>query len=461
MKPRNTFSLYSYALIPVLGLLPLLGVGCAEKPAAGGPGAGGRPPSRVYVATVEKGEVIPETIVVGTVVAKRTSVVASGADGKVNRFLVREGNLVDEGQELSVLNIVTTDLGIAEAKQVLEMRKQEWQELENGSRQEEIEKAAADVAAAKSAMDASAIRLKRQQDLARNNAVNLDDLDSAVEQAETTKKLYESAIASAKLIQRGPRQEQINQAKARYQAQVEQVEYLEAEKGKRTTRAPFKGVVVAEHTQAGQWLGKGDPVVTIADMLDEVYVIANVDQLEIDNVRPGTEVDIEIHSPGKRYWKGTVESLIPRSQWEGGSRTFPVKVVVKNEILDYNGRKQSALSEGMYARVTFQGVPRKALLVPKNSVIRSENGSRVVSVLPGDKPDAGTAKLVMIEELGSYKDSIEAKEGELTPGMLVVTEGAERLSPFQPVQIVQPEIPADTPKVSSAEKIDSVSEETD
>ncbi len=461
MTSRNTFSFYRYAIIPALGLLPLLGAGCAEKPAAGGPGAGGRPPSRVYVATVEKGEVIPETIVVGTVVAKRTSVVASGADGKVNRFLVREGNLVDEDQELSVLNIVTTDLGIAEAKQVLEMRKQEWQELENGSRQEKIEKAAADVAAAKSAMDASAIRLRRQQELARNNAVNQDDLDSAVEQAETTQKLYESAIASAKLIQKGPRQEQINQAKARYQAQVEQVEYLEAEKAKRTTRAPFKGVIVSEHTQAGQWLGKGDPVVTIADMLDEVYIIANVDQLEIENVRPGTEVDVEIHSPGKRYWKGTVESLIPRSQWEGGSRTFPVKVVVKNEILDYNGRKQSALSEGMYARVTFRGVPRTALLVPKNSVIRSENGSRVVSVLPGEKPDAGTAKLVMIEELGSYQDSIEAKEGELTPGMLVVTEGAERLSPFQPVQIVQPEISADTPKVSSAEKIDSVSEETD
>lgn len=447
----------------LFGLVSLLS-GCADKPAdgaAGGPPGGGRPPARVYVAQVELQQVTPQTIVVGTVVPKRTSMVASGADGKVNKLLVREGDVVEEGQELSVLNQVTTDLGIREAEQVLEIRKQEWEELKNGSRPEEISKAIADVGAAKSALDAALIRLGRQRELERNQAVNQDELDNAVERAETTRQQYEAAKAQAVLVQKGPRVEQINQAEASYRAQQQQVEYLKAEKGKRTTTAPFRGIVVAEHTQDGEWLSKGDAVVTIADLLDEVYVVANIDQLEVQNIRPDKEVAVEINSPGKREWTGVVESMIPRSRWESGSRTFPVKVTVKNEMIEIGGKPISRLSEGMYARVTFSGEEREALLVPKNSVIRSENGSRVVTVMPGEKPGAGTAKLVMIREGVPFGDFIEVLDSELEPGATVVVEGAERLTPFQSVQIAQPPGTETASEAPEDKKSAPDSEETD
>lgn len=440
---QNTWNVLKTRQFFVLGVSAIFAVfaaGCGGKPFEGAPGkaAGGRPPARVYVGQVEFKEVTPRTVVVGTVVPKRISVVASGADGKVNRFLVQEGDLVEEGQELSVLNQVTTDLGIEEAKQTLEMRKQQWTELRNGSRPEEITKAIAETAAAKAAYDAAIVRLNRQRELERNQAVNQDELDNAIERAETTKQLYEAARAQAVLIQKGPREEQVQQAEANWKAQQEQVDYLIAEKAKRTTTAPFKGMIVAEHTEAGQWLSKGDSVVTISDLLDEVYVIANVDQLEISNIRPGAKVDLEINAPGKSAWKGIVESIVPRSEWRTGSRTFPVKVVVQNEVIEVGGKPQPRLSEGMYARVIFTGIPQEALLVPKNAVIRSEIGSRVVAVLPGETPQTGTAKPVMIQEGVAYGEMVQVLDGELNPGMTVVTEGAERLSPFQSVQIAAP-----------------------
>lgn len=456
LKPQQ---LKTLLLLQWIGVLSVAASGCSNKPADGaaGSGAGKRPPARIYVGTVETGEVIPRTIVVGTIVAKRTSMVASGADGKVNQFLVRQGDIVEENQDLSILNMVTTELGIKEAEKLLEMRKQEWEELKTGSRKEEIAKAFAEREAAREAMEAAKRKADRQRQLSLSNAVNMDDFDSAIERELTTRSLFAAADAAYQLVNMGPREEQIKQAEARYLGQQDQVDYLIAEKGKRTTKAPFRGVIVAEHTQAGEWLSKGDPVVTISDLLEEVYIFANVDQREIENVRPGAEVQIEVNAPGKQSWQGVVESFVPRSQWESGSRTFPVKVVVKNEIFEASGQKQARLAEGMYARVTFTGVPRQSTLVPKNAVVRSENGSRVVTVLPGETPGTGTAKLVMIEEGTPYGDSIEVLAGDLQPGAMLVVEGAERLSPFQPVQIDQPK----TPKFATKEKPDSVSGETD
>lgn len=461
IRPAEERVLSTRCLLLLSVLLGLSSAGCQEKAADDAAAPGGRPPAPVYVETVSRQEVIPKTIVVGTIVAKRTSQVASGADGKVNQLLVREGDLVEQGQELSILNMVTTNLGIKEAEQVLETRKQEWLELQNGSRPEEVAKASADLAAAKSAMDSALIKLQRQRELEQNRAVNQDELDDAIERAETTSRMYESARATALLINNGPRKEQISQAESRWRGQQEQVEYLKAEKTKRTTTAPFRGVIVAEHTQDGEWLSKGDSVVTISDLLDEVYIIANVDQVEIANVRPGTEVVVEIDSPGKRQWKGMVESIIPRSQWETGARTFPVKVIVKNEIYSAAGKVQARLAEGMYARVSFTGTPREALLVPKDAVIRSENGSRVVMVLPGEGPVTGAAKLVMIQEGGAFGDHIEVLSGELQPGARIVTEGAERLSPFQALQIAAPTPKSNAEPTSQAEKTNSVSEESE
>ena len=80
------------------------------------------------------------------------------------------------------------------------------------------------------------------------------------------------------------------QAAARLEAQVKHVEFLKAELEKRTTKAPFDGFVVEEHTNAGQWLSKGAPVVTLAD-LKFVEVEVQVDQQYIDQIQPGESGD--------------------------------------------------------------------------------------------------------------------------------------------------------------------------
>lgn len=425
-----------------VSLVGLSLAGCGGAPGKAAAPAGGKAPraALVRVGPVVRGTVTPATWAVGTVIARRTSVVASGADGKVEQFLVRRGQIVEAGQELSVLNMVSTDLEIAEAEALLHEREQQLLEAQ-ASRPEEIAEALARMEAAQVTRDIARDRLERWQRLSQGGAAPQDSLDDARERSLAAEKLFLAAKASYELVLAGPRTETRLQAQARRDAQRHHVEYLKSERDKRTTRAPFRGIVVAEHTEAGQWLSKGDPVVTLSDLLEEVEVVANVDQRELRNVQLGGTVTAWIDGVDPREWTGCVVAVIPRSDWERGARTFPVKVTIPNQVVSAEGLVQPVLREGMLARIRFTGPEHEATLVPKSALVRSETGTRLYAVIPGEKPGAGKARPVMVQEGGAYGDQVEVLGEDLQPGMLVVTEGAERLSPFADI-VLQSEAPA-------------------
>ena len=418
--------------------------GCARSNASASSAApSDRPAALVRVTGVVVEDVSPETTVIGTVIARRTSVVASGSDGKVDQFEVREGDIVEADQLLSVLNMVTTDLGIQEAEKVLQERESMLQELQKGSRVEEIAEAKARMEAAEVTMRITSEKYDRMRRIEKGGGGSQNDLDDAREKAEAGQKMFLAAKAQSQLVASGPRSEQIAQAESRRDAQRDQVASLKAEKEKRFTKAPFAGVVVQESTQRGQWLAKGAPVVTVADILEEVHVIANVDQIDLPYVQIGSTVDLEIEATAQKSWQGTVITIVPRSDWESGSRTFPVKVAVKNVMKESGSHRFPTLTEGMLARVKFQGTKHLATLVPKDAVVRSEAGSKLFVVLEDPaKPGTGKAKPVMLQEGSFFGNRLEVLASDLQPGMPVVIEGAERLQPFTNVQIIPDAPPA-------------------
>ncbi|MEZ6057755.1 MAG: efflux RND transporter periplasmic adaptor subunit [Planctomycetaceae bacterium] len=432
--------------------------GCSGDAVKGaGPSGGGRPPAAVRVSPVIRKAVRPETSAVGTIIAKRTSIVASGADGKVNQFLVREGDIVEEGQELSILNMVATNLGIDEAESVLQEREQELA-ASLTSRPEEIAEAKSRMEAADVTRRVAAQRLARFEQLVKQGATNADSLDEAQERSEAAEKLFAAVKSQYELILAGPRKEVQEQVRARRDAQQHQVDFLKAERDKRTAKAPFRGVIVKEHTESGQWLSKGDAVVTVADLLDEVQVIALVNQSDLANVQIGSEVTIRVEGIANPNCQGIVEAIIPRSEWLQGSRSFPVKIQVKNSLLNIGGRLTPMLNEGMLAQVTFFGPEREATLVPKDALIRTENGARLYVMLPGEKPGSGKAKPIRLQEGGSFGEFVELLGEEVQPGMNVIVEGGERLTPFADVMLQAPDAgppgstKPTTPKKPDAEK---------
>ncbi len=415
---------------------PMVGCSDSQQAAAGGGPAGEERLPLIRVAVVEQQMVSPQITVVGSVIPTRTSIVASGASGLVEEFHVEEGDFVKEGQTLSALRMLSTDLGIAEAKAVLREREDELRKLQQGSRPEEIAEALAKLKAAEALELSTNSKLKRTQLLFERNAVNQDEMDVAAERAEAAKQAVLALKSAYELVEAGPREEDIAQAEARRDAQKEQVAYLEAEKDKRITLAPFNGYIVKEQTFVGEWLSQGDPIITLA-YLDEVDVVVNVDQRELEHIRLGESASIKVLTGNRTEWTGRVSSIVPRSDWETGSRGFPVKVRLDNEFVEHEGQTLPVLKEGMMAEVTFLGEPTEAVLIPKDALVRSTRGSSIF-VFESEEaaPGTGVVNQLPITTGISHESSIQAIHPDLKPEMLVVVEGAERLRPFQKVQLM-------------------------
>ena len=75
-----------------------------------------------------------------------------------------------------------------------------------------------------------------------------------------------------------------------------------------TVRAPVKGIVSRKSVEIGQVIQPGQPLMTVIP-LDRVWVTANFKETQLERMRPGQRVTIEVDAYGGREFSGKVESL--------------------------------------------------------------------------------------------------------------------------------------------------------
>lgn len=73
--------------------------------------------------------------------------------------------------------------------------------------------------------------------------------------------------------------------------------------------APVSGTVVNRRVNLGDMVSPGQPLLTIVD-LNELWVIANIDENDISRIRPGQRVDIRVDATNDTL-SGRVEYIVP------------------------------------------------------------------------------------------------------------------------------------------------------
>lgn len=388
-------------------------------------------PARVVVESAERRPMAEALELPGTAQPRRTSIVATQAQGLVVELLVEEGDHVCVGQKIAQLRTRTLEIELAGAKATLASLEEEQRELENGSRPDEITRAEALVAAARAQAEWSRMRLERMRDLSGQSAIILspDELDAA--DAQSKRYAAEAAAAEAvhRLAKEGPRKERIAQSRARAEAQREEVRRIEDEISKRAVKAPFDGYVTRKRTELGQTIVDGGPVIELID-LSTVEVQVMVLEDHIGKVRRGLEAPVRFDALGGAQLVGKVVAVIPQADVR--SRQFPVKVRLENPVSEGD----PLVKAGMLGRVLLPlGAPHEALVVPKDALVL-ESGRAVVYVV-----EDGKTRLVPVSLGGTDASWVEV-EGDLEPGDKVVTRGNERLRPGEPVELLDvPEEP--------------------
>lgn len=390
------------------------------------------PASRVTVAPVISREITMRRSFVGTVEPLRTSVVGSAVDGRVLEFLVNEGDAVKAKQPLAKVRTSMLEIQLAAAQAELQLRKEELAELENGSLPEEIIQAEARLRGTKAAFDYRVSNSERALSLFKQNRTVTDEqLREAQSETEQAEQMYLEAKAAHALVVQGPRKEKIAQARAQVLMQSEQVNLIKEQILRHTVVAPFDGYITAEHTEVGEWIGEGDPVVEVVQ-LNEVDVRAGVLSEQAAHLRVGSEVPVQFAALPGQTLTGHVALIIPSA--DELSRAIPVKVRLKNPIV--NGGP--ILKAGMMAHVLLPTTHTQAvLMVPKDSLVLAKDERPVVYVLEKDTKRSGqlVVKPVAVAMGVSDGEWIEVK-GQLRADQQVVVKGNERLSPGDHVEVI-------------------------
>jgi RND family efflux transporter MFP subunit len=377
----------------------------------------------VAVARVERQELAVGQSFVGTVYPARVSDVGSAVDGRVVKLPVLEGQHVAAGQPIAELLRGLLEIEKSGAIAELDRRRQVLGELRAGSRPEEIDQRRAAVQGLEARAEYARSRLERLRRLAERGTSTADELLDGETEFRQVEADLRSGRAALELSEAGPREEQIAQAAAAVAAQEAEVERIDDQLSKHTIRSPFEGWVVERFTEAGQWLSRGGLVARIAE-LSRVEVEVQVPEVAIAALATGTDVRLEFDAARDQTWIGRVERIVPQADLL--SRSFPVKVILENRIVD----GQPVLRGGMLARAWLPvGKTGLATVVPKDALVLGTGQPLVFAVDPaGGQAGTGVVRPVRVSLGATVGGGVEIT-GPIEPGALVVIRGNERLRP--------------------------------
>ncbi len=97
-------------------------------------------------------------------------------------------------------------------------------------------------------------------------------------------------------------------AEARVQQARANLAQAELNLGYATVKAPARGVVSKKSVNIGQVVQPGQPLMAIVQ-IDDVWITANFKETQLNDVRPGQRVTVDVDAYGGREFKGKVDSI--------------------------------------------------------------------------------------------------------------------------------------------------------
>ena len=139
-------------------------------------------------------------------------------------------------------------------------------------------------------------------------------------------------IAQAQLdrLKAGATQAQIAAAQANVAQAEAGVQAAQAALNEATLIAPFAGTIAGINTEAGQVVGAGLPIVSMADLNAWEIDTDDLSEVDVINVQPDQAVTITFDAlPGVKL-NGKVLATTPKAQTKRGDVTYTVKIAIEN-----------------------------------------------------------------------------------------------------------------------------------
>jgi RND family efflux transporter MFP subunit len=273
----------------------------------------------VPVLAVQRAAVPDVLEAVGTVQAAQTSQLASQTMGNIVEIRAREGDRVQRGQVLAVIDDAQPRAAVERA-----------QAADAAALQE--------VAATATDLTLADTTFQRYQTLYERKSVSPQEFDEVKARQQGARARHEMAQAGQA------------QAKAALASAKTALEYTRI-------RAPFDGVVTEKKADAGTLASPGMPIFTVEDVR-RYRLEATINESDLKYAKLGQSVPVVVDALDGTAFPGKVVQIVPAV--DPGSRSFVVKIELP---------AATGLRSGLYGRAQFPRGERQAVMIPRAAVV--------------------------------------------------------------------------------------------
>ncbi len=413
-------------LIPVLVL-----AGCSKKEEAEV-----EAPAPVQVTAVQQDTIRRTVAGDGTLWARDQASVVPKISAPVQRFLVRRGDHVSQGQLLAVLEARDLTAAAAESRAQVAQADANLRATQSATVPDAIVKAQTDADAAKQAEEAAQRLLENRKKLLEQGALArklVDDAQVAWAQAHGN---YLAAQEHLRTLQSVGKQEQIKTAEAQVEAARSHLQSTEAQLSYAEIHSPIAGVIADRPVYPGEMAAPGTPLLTVMD-ISKVVARVNVPQNQVGSIKVGDPAEVT-QADSSEQLQGKVTVVSPAT--DAATTTLQVWIEIDNP----GGKLKPGTS--VHALIVTEAI-KAAVVVP------------VAAILPGE--EGGTAVLTVSEDHVAHKRAVQVgvREGDkvqvlngVRPGEEVVVVGGIGLDDKAKVRIVTPGAPEEADEDENADE---------
>jgi HlyD family secretion protein len=285
---------------------------------------------------------------------------AFDAQGRIAEMAVAEGARVRAGDVLAKLDTRRLGLALGAAKAKAETQSQQVQELEAGTRPEEIRKLEAEQEAAHTQAANLQRSYERIRDLEKRELASSQQSEDARTAAEAAAANAHAADAALALARAGARAEEIAAAKATLAALEADAALAQRDLDEAVLRAPSDGIVQSRILQPGDMASPDRPVYTLA-LTEPLWARVYLSETALGKVRQGLPAQVGSDSfPGKSYagWVGYISpsaEFTPKSVQTEETRT---DLVYQARVFVCNPQGELRLGMPVTVRIDLKAQPQ-------------------------------------------------------------------------------------------------------
>src|SRR3984957_12305204 len=306
--------------------------------------ASNTPEVEVTRATAEGSDAAGSTVLSasGYIVAHHKISVNSKVTGRVAWIGVEKGDKVKEGQVLVRLEDEEYRAQYEQARGVVESAQARLLEQQNGSRPEEVQQADHNLSEARATAVNDKINLERTRDLFNQGVMSRQNLDDANAKCDASQQRMNSLERAFRLMQLGPRTEEIERAKGDLLQAEGQMEYAKSQLDATVIRAPVSGTILDRTAEKGELVtaqfasaaagGPQGSVVSLAD-LNDIQVELDIAQADFARLGPTQKGIVTTDAYPDKEYDGVIAQISPEANRQKATVQVKVQVLNPDEYL--------------------------------------------------------------------------------------------------------------------------------